>query len=162
MRAHLPETPSYWFQTLPMRWSALHPPLPFSCSRPRLLISARPCILPLHLFHPSRRSSLPSARRSPRWHLFLLHHFYRRGIARSQFVRRQIPPSLPPSLLPRCRSRKEVHTALGTASKNDYSEINNNDITARRDRYARKWFSSADLDSLGVWCLMSASRLMRW
>jgi hypothetical protein len=55
-----------------------------------------------------------------------------------------------PFLLSRYRSRKEVHTALETALKNDYSEINNNDITACRDRYARKWFSSADLDSLGV------------
>jgi len=37
-----------------------------------------------------------------------------------------------------------------SASKNDYSEINNNDITARRDRYVRKWFSPADLDFPGL------------
>jgi len=36
------------------------------------------------------------------------------------------------------------------ASKNDYSEINNNDITARRDRYVPKRFSPADLDSPGL------------
>lgn len=39
-----------------------------------------------------------------------------------------LPNPLPLAHSP--RSRKEAHSALETASKNDYSEINNNDITA--------------------------------
>lgn len=163
MQAHLPEMRSYWFRA---PTDALYPPsVPrsFSPSACSSLALALPLVFiprPFHHLHPSSifpfylsprcSSYLPTylptlslhprgVAPTPRWHSFLLAHFYRR-IFRSQFVgASRIHPRPHPSPSPifslhraTLRSRKEAHSALETASKNDYSEINNNDITAPR------------------------------
>lgn len=107
MQAHLPEMRSYWFRAPTMRFIRL---LSFSFSLFLSLSVFPPCLAPLSSFSTFPASSILSIflfylfpRRSfylpcrficaraaptPRWHSFLLAHFYRR-IFRSQFVGRQ-------------------------------------------------------------------------
>lgn len=144
MQAHLLKTRSYWFQAPPMRLFASSFRL-LCLSFLSLLCYDQPC--PAFF---SFTYSIPVVLPSPSLHLRVVRrdgvHFCYLIFIVESFAASLSGVKFTPVAV---RGRK-LTRALKTTSKNDYSEINNNDITARHDRYARKWFSSVDLDSLGV------------
>lgn len=157
MQAHLSVMRSYWFRAL-LRCvysRSLLLSLFLSLSFHHFYPNPALCLFLFYLFHPSfflpRSLHLRAVRRDGVHFCYLI--FIVESFAASLSGVKFTPVAV--------RGRK-LTRALKTTSKNDYSEINNNDITARHDWYARKWFSSADLDSLSMWCLISASKLTRW
>lgn len=124
MQAHLLETRNYWFQASWMRLFVFSLCLflifiliflLFFCIFFSFIIS----------FHPFFSVS-SSTRYSLTWRIhFCCFTFIIANPSRSQFVGRQNSTSSSYAEGSSLRSRE-------TASKNDYSEINNNDITARR------------------------------
>lgn len=128
MQAHLPETRSYWFHTSSMRLSTFS--LCFFLVFVHFLTSSRSVrfflffIIFSHIF-----THLSSPSLHPRYSLTSRIHFCCFTFIIESFAQ---PVCRASNSTPSSYAEGSSLRSRGTASKNDYSEINNNDITARR------------------------------